>query len=34
MPSEDPKMLEFNQYQRSEKAPFIIYVDLECLMIH
>ena len=34
MPSEDPKMLEFYQYQRSEKAPFIIYVDLECLMIH
>ena len=25
-------MLEFNQYQKSDKAPFIIYADLECLM--
>ena len=25
-------MLEFNQYQRSDKAPFIIYADLECLI--
>ena len=24
MPSEDTKMLEFNQYQKSGKAPFII----------
>ena len=30
MPSENTKILEFNQYQKSEKAPFIIYVDLEC----
>ena len=29
--SEDTKILEFNQYQKSDKAPFIIYVDLECL---
>ena len=29
MPSEDTKILEFNQYQKSDKAPFIIYADLE-----
>ena len=32
MPSENTKMLEFNQYQKSDKAPFIIYADLECLI--
>ena len=32
MPCEDTKILEFNEYQKSGKAPFIIYVDLECLM--
>ena len=32
MPSEDTKILEFNQYQKSDKAPCIIYVDLEYLM--
>ena len=32
MPSEDTKILEFNQYQKSDKVIFIIYVDLECLM--
>ena len=32
MPSEDNKILEFNQYQKSDKAPSIIYVDLECLI--
>ena len=30
MPSEDTKILEFNQYQKSDKAPFVIYADLEC----
>ena len=25
----DTKVLEFNQYQKSDKAPFIIYADLE-----
>ena len=30
MPSEDTKILEFNQYRKSAKAPFIIYADLEC----
>ena len=32
MPSEDTKMLEFNQYQKSDKAPFITYADLECIL--
>ena len=32
MPSEDTKILEFNQYQKSDKVPFIIYADLECLI--
>ena len=31
MPSEDTTMLEFNQYKKSDKAPFNIYSDLECL---
>ena len=30
MPSEVTKILEFNQCQKSDKAPFIIYTDLEC----
>ena len=25
-------MLEFNQNKKPDKAPFIIYVDLECLI--
>ena len=32
MPSEDTKILEFSQYQKSDKAQFIIYADLECLI--
>ena len=32
MSSEDTKILEFNQYQKSHKAPFIIYADLECIL--
>ena len=28
--NEDTKMLEFNQYQKSDDAPFIIYADLQC----
>ena len=32
MPFEDNKVLEFNQYCKSEKAPFIIYADHESLM--
>ena len=29
MPSEDTKILEFNQYQKYDKTRFIIYADLE-----
>ena len=29
MTSEDTKLLEFNQYKKSDKAPFIIYVHLQ-----
>ena len=32
MASEGTKILEFNQYQKSDKAPFIIYADLECII--
>ena len=32
MPSEDTKILELNQYQKSDTAPFIIYAYLECLL--
>ena len=30
--SEDTEILEFNQYEKSDKAPFIIYADLECIV--
>ena len=32
MPSIDTEILEFNQYQKSDKAPFVIYADLECIL--
>ena len=32
MSYEDTKILKFNQYQKSNKTPFIIYVDLEYLI--
>ena len=32
MPFKDTKILEFNQYQKSDKTPFIIYVYLECII--
>ena len=32
MPIEGTKILEFNQYQKSDKASFIFYPDLECLI--
>ena len=32
MPSEDTKILEFNQNEKSNKAPFIIYANLECII--
>ena len=32
MPSKNPKILEFNQYRKPDKAPFFIYADLESLI--
>ena len=32
MPSEDTKILEFNQKKKSDKTPFIIYADLGCII--
>ena len=32
MHSEDTKILELNKYQKPDKAPFIIYADLDCLI--
>ena len=32
MASEYTKRLEFNQYQKSDKAPFTIYADLEFII--
>ena len=32
MPSDGSKILEFNQCQKPDKAPFIIYADLECII--
>ena len=32
MPSENTKILKLNQYQTSDKLPFITYADLECII--
>ena len=32
MPSEDNKIIKYNQGEKSIKSPFIIYADLECLL--
>ena len=32
LPSEGTEILEFNQYRKYDKAPFILYADLECLI--
>ena len=32
MPFENTKILEFNQYQKSDKGLFIIYPDLEFIL--
>ena len=32
MLSKGTKILEFNQYKKSNTAPFVIYADLECLI--
>ena len=31
MPSDDTKILKFNQYHKSDEASFIIWADLECI---
>ena len=28
----DTKILEFHKYQKSDKSPYIIYRDLECII--
>ena len=32
MPFEGTKILEFIQYKKSDKPPFIIYADLQCVI--
>ena len=32
MPYDDTKILEFNQYKKSDIVPFIIYADLEFII--
>ena len=32
MPSKNTKILELNQYQKSDKTPSIIYADFESLI--
>ena len=32
MASEDTKILELNQYQKSDKASFIVYAGIGCLI--
>ena len=32
MPNEDNKILKYNHWQKSLKALFMIYADLECLL--
>ena len=32
MPSQDNKVLEFSQYQKPDKWPFIIHADLKCII--
>ena len=32
MPSEGTKILKFNQYQKFDKAIFLLYEDLECII--
>ena len=32
MPSQDTKILEFKQYQKADKAAFLIHADFECII--
>ena len=33
MPSDNTKVLELHQYQKTDKAPFIFYADLKCIIV-
>ena len=33
MPSQNNKVLEFNQYMKSDKMPYIIYAHIESLIL-
>ena len=33
MPSEENKILEFDQYMKSDKMPYIIYADIDSLIL-
>ena len=33
MPNENNKILKYNPREKSLKVPFIIYADLECLLL-
>ena len=33
MPNKDNKILKYNHGEKSLKAPFMIYTDLECLLV-
>ena len=32
MPEEDNKILKYNRGEKSMRAPFVIFADLECLL--
>ena len=32
MPNNENKLLEYKQSQKSKRAPFVMYSDLECLL--
>ena len=32
MPSEDLKILEFHQFQKSDKVPLLFYADFDCMI--
>jgi len=33
LPSDNDKWLEFNNFNRKERLPFIVYADLECVLV-
>ncbi|XP_070169549.1 uncharacterized protein [Polyergus mexicanus] len=34
LPTKDDKWLEFRNYSRKERLPFVVYADLECVLHH